>query len=162
MGNFTPLEQCHSTIIPAGFKDVNSSHKGSLQKSSLAPITVFSFSDPPVAIIVREGTAQTSVNQVLQVVAGELDYVPTFTCSADGWPTPILSWGRGEALPNGVSLIPSGRNLTLAWHRALEYTDSGNYTCNATNSVGISSVRLELLVRRELSSFLLNLLITLQ
>ena len=118
----------------------------------LSAFDTLSPSDPPVAVIVQDGTTETSVNQVLQVVAEEGDSAPTFTCSSDRWPAPTLSWGgqnRGMALPSGVSLIPSRQNLTLAWHRPLEYTDSGNYTCNATNSVWISSVRLELLVRRK-------------
>ena len=103
----------------------------------------------PVAIITYEGATQS---HVLHVVAEEGDSAPTFTCSVDGSHVRDLSWGgmnRGTALPSEVSLVPRRQNLALTWHRALEYTDSGNYTCNATSDAGASSVRLELLVRRK-------------
>ena len=86
------------------------------------------------------------------MVAEEGNSAPTFTCSADGSPAPILSWGGqngGLALPREVSLVTNRQNMGLAWHRPLEYTDSGSYTCNAMNSVGSSSVTLDLLVKRE-------------
>ena len=110
---------------------------------------------PPVAIVTHAG--RISDNHTLRVVAEDGDPPSTFSCSANGFPTPTVEWGRHSgvtAVPSGVLLITSKRNLTLIWSRALKYTDSGNYICNATNSVGMSSVRLELIVRGE-SSFLL-------
>ncbi len=106
-----------------------------------------------MATIVREETAKISLHQVFQVIAEEGEPAPTFSCFSDGSPPPTLSWegqDGGVALPNGVALVPRRQNLALMWNRVLEYTDSGSYVCTASNGVGAaSSVRLELLVRRE-------------
>lgn len=83
------------------------------------------------------------------MTAEEGDFGPSFACSANGFPTPYLSWREkngGVALPNEVTL---GENAMLVWHRALEYTDSGYYSCDATNNVGTNSAILDLLVRSE-------------
>ena len=110
--------------------------------------------DAPIVVITGEvdGSEVTSEDEVLQVTAEEGDSAPTFSCSSEGAPQPTLSWrgqDGGVALPSGVTMAPTSQNLALVWSRALQYTDSGNYVCNASNSVGSSAVRLELLVRCE-------------
>ena len=95
---------------------------------------------------------QVSVSGILKVVAEEGDPGPAFTCSGDGFPVPGSIWGGqngGVTFPSGVSRVEEMQNSVLLWARALQYTDSGNYTCNAANSAGTSSATLELLVRRE-------------
>ena len=112
-------------------------------------------SDAPTAVINQEGTPGNSfTNQILEVTAEQDDPAPTFSCSSDGVPTPILSWGglNGGALQTGVTQqIPSDRDsLDLVWGRSLAYTDSGQYPCNAVNSNGSSTATLDLLVRCKL------------
>ena len=114
----------------------------------------FSTDTPEVAISYQDSTNQTitSSSQLLLVVAEEGDPAPTFACSAHGSPAPVLSWvgSGGAALPSGVSLMANRLGgLDLVWTRALQYRDSGDYQCVASNSIGTETITLQLLVRRE-------------
>ena len=51
------------------------------------------------------------------------------TCTADGNPAPTITWTRN----NEADIIGSGVNLVLP---ALQ-SSSGNYTCRASNGVGL-------------------------
>ncbi len=79
---------------------------------------------------------------------------PAITCSANGHLPPAIEWIRdnGRGLPSGIlqqnALSSNGEVVTqLRWQRQMEFTDSGNYICQAFNNNGTDSVTLELLVQ---------------
>ena len=119
-------------------------------------MSVYSYSaisfppDPPMARITHEMFGHSSIGGVLRVIAEEGDPSPTFFCSSDGLPIPVITWSGqngGVELPNDVILRVEQTTSNLVWNRRLEYTDSGFYECTAQNSQRISVARLELLVQ---------------
>ena len=117
-------------------------------------MSVYSYSaisfppDPPMARITHETFGHSSIGGVLRVIAEEGDPSPTFSCSSDGLPIPIITWsGQNGELPNDVILSMEQTSTNLVWNRRLEYTDSGLYECTAQNSQGSSVTRMDLLVR---------------
>ena len=111
-----------------------------------------------------------TVVPVIQPESGLLDYTVneteavTFECSATGIPPPTITWYR-----DGVLL--SGNRVTLSNPTVMSFTrmddeivqivtrtlilentndgDSGNYTCNATNTAGEDLEEFELVVQSE-------------
>lgn len=60
-----------------------------------------------------------------------------FFCEADGEPRPALKWSRQQgALPNGRYLVNPDSSLQIHY---VTIQDSGLYTCNASNDVGVST-----------------------
>ncbi len=103
------------------------------------------------ATITREETAETSINQLLSIIAEHGDPAPTFLCGSDSSPLPNLTWSvmGGGDFPRGVfesRLLP---DQVLRWTRPLEYTDTGRYECTAESTTGPSTTVLDLLVRRK-------------
>ena len=80
--------------------------------------------------------------------------VPSFICTADGVPTPMLTWTRERShdmLLDVVVLTSTSAQSeqVLGWTRTLQYADSGRYVCTARNIRNSSRVVVELLVRRK-------------
>lgn len=78
-------------------------------------------------------------------------------CSATGAPPPTISW----SMPNGVQLrsseFVSGLNLFVfdngtLYIRGLGPANAGKYECTATNTVGISSRAVSLMVKKSIAS----------
>lgn len=74
-----------------------------------------------------------------------MDSVVTLICNADGKPTPVISWFRGNQLIKSKrhEILPSG-SLRIS---GVQPTDSGDYTCRARNRFGTASSTGELAVR---------------
>ncbi|CAH2318315.1 neural cell adhesion molecule 1-like [Pelobates cultripes] len=74
----------------------------------------------------------------------------SLTCSVTGNPAPHITWRRGEqpVLHDGEKYILSsnGQKLLIV---DLDKSDEGEYTCNATNSLGMESASLVLEVTSE-------------
>ena len=71
----------------------------------------------------------------------------TFTCSANGFPTPEITWKKGSAiLTNSNSSLYSsdGRNITLANVKA---SNTANYSCVASNGNSVTSNAAQLTVQ---------------
>ena len=60
----------------------------------------------------------------------------TLSCNVDGQPEPTISWTKdGSAISNNsrISLSDDNKQLNIA---KVNVTDSGEYRCVATNSLG--------------------------
>ena len=85
----------------------------------------------------------------IEIKTPEKVYVPKGTnlslvCVADGWPTPQMTWTRGDGLLlNQTSTVGTSiqQNVTLE--------DSGKYTCRAKNPFGLESHTVEVIVLGE-------------
>ena len=61
----------------------------------------------------------------------------TFTCDADGNPTPTFSWTKDGSVVNTtlrITFNENNKNLTIT---NVSREDSGEYICVATNNVNI-------------------------
>lgn len=109
--------------------------------------------DSPVATISEDRLNLFSSCLHSNVVVEEGYKSPHFICSGgDTSPVATSLWGGQNghvAFPSGVAQIQRSQISELQWRRAVETTDSGNYTCYAENSVGVSSILLVLQVRRK-------------
>ena len=63
----------------------------------------------------------------------------TFNCTADGNPTPVLSWYKGAGdkleIKGGVEIANSSGFSSITIKR-LDSRDAGAYTCKASNDAG--------------------------
>ena len=103
---------------------------------------LFKFSVIPEFVVVPEDVVVSSPETA------------TFTCSAEGKPTPVITWWRNE-----VQLMPGDRititesspeELTSASELILsstQVTDAGTYFCVATNAVNSITAQATLTVQ---------------
>ena len=59
----------------------------------------------------------------------------TFTCDADGNPTPTLSWTKDDSVVNKTSRITFNADKKQLTITNVDRGDSGKYICVATNGV---------------------------
>ena len=82
----------------------------------------------------------------------------TLSCNTTGNPSPILSWTKdGVSIGDNKGVIFSGDNETLSITN-VNRTDSGNYRCVASNSLGdetSNAAKVDILCKSSLYSFLL-------
>ena len=86
-------------------------------------------------------------------VYGVQGYSVQLNCTFDGLPVPNITWTS----PNGSILtsqshfmIQSSNTSTMLTISVLGLGDKGTYTCNATNSIGVSSAPIQLIVKGKL------------
>ena len=84
----------------------------------------------------------------VSVTGPQTIYIPqgfsvTLICSFIGLPTPNITWtgpSGQQLLSNSHFTIQSSSNLTQLTINSLNGSDTGNYTCTATNYLGPSSL----------------------
>ena len=79
-------------------------------------------------------------------------------CTFDGLPVPNITWtsSNGSVLiSQSHIMIQSSNTYTMLTISVLGLGDSGTYTCNATNSIGVSSASIQLVVQCELLNIVL-------
>ena len=64
----------------------------------------------------------------------------TFTCQADGNPSPVVSWSRGLKIAPGTGINSSSRIFVSPKSNE----DFGFYNCTARNELGIDEFHMEL------------------
>ena len=79
-------------------------------------------------------------------------------CTFDGLPVPNITWTS----PNGSVLTSQSHIMLQSTNTSTMLTisgsglgDSGTYTCNATNSIGVSSASIQLVVKCKLRNIVL-------
>ena len=110
--------------------------------------------DSPTAVLSYNRTTSIPGTQPLHLIFNDGAPGPAITCSASGYPPPVVEWIRdnGRGLPSGIlqQVAPSSNGekaIQLRWQREMEFTDSGSYVCRAFNNNGTDSATLELLVQ---------------
>ena len=74
----------------------------------------------------------------------------TLECKVSGVPNPTVQWTRSlMPLPQGRSEQLDG-GLVI---RDMQEQDSGDYTCTASNALGVINATIELLLRGKIHSF---------
>ena len=104
----------------------------SIVSSSLLPLLISILTDPPYVSVT--GPQTIYIPQGLSV---------TLNCSFVGLPTPNITWtgpSGQQLLSNSHFTILSSSNFTQLTVNFLNGSDTGNYTCTATNYLGPSSL----------------------
>ena len=64
-------------------------------------------------------------------------------CQASGFPVPTIMWGASDNFTQRVSILENGTLIIMK----SELEDSGQYYCEASNTVGFSRIQINVEIR---------------